>query len=223
MMKKYIYILLLFLLIFTLSTYSFNKIAEQNNKNSTTNNIQENSNQEYSAQKTETNITNNTIEIKENITSVTEEEISSFSTKIYTKDSNRQNNLSITCKTLDGTEVKPGETFSFCNTVGKATTAKGYKEADIFTADGEVTKGLGGGNCQVSTTLYNAVLKVQDLKVTERHAHSNDVPYIQKGKDAAVAYGGYDLKFINNSDKTIKIKAGNSKDNVTITLVTLNS
>lgn len=222
-MKKFIYILLLFLLIFTLSTYSFNKIAEQNNKNSTTNNIQENSNQEYSAQKTETNITNNTIEIKENITSVTEEEISSFSTKIYTKDSNRQNNLSITCKTLDGTEVKPGETFSFCNTVGKATTAKGYKEADIFTADGEVTKGLGGGNCQVSTTLYNAVLKVQDLKVTERHAHSNDVPYIQKGKDAAVAYGGYDLKFINNSDKTIKIKAGNSKDNVTITLVTLNS
>lgn len=224
MIKKYIYILLLFLLIFTLAGCNFNNNNDQKkDQNLTNNTVQENSTKEYSAQKTEANVSNNTIEIKENITSVTEEEISSFSTKIYTKDSNRQNNLSITCKALDSTEVKPGETFSFCNTVGKATTAKGYKKADVFTANGEVTKGLGGGNCQVSTTLYNAVLKVKDLKVTERHAHSNDVPYIQTGKDAAVAYGSYDLKFVNNLDKTIKIKAGNSKDNVTITLVTLNS
>lgn len=116
-----------------------------------------------------------------------------------------------------------GETFSFCNTVGKATKSKGYQEADIFTADGQVKKGLGGGNCQVSTTLYNAVLKVNGLKVTERHEHSNDVPYIQKGKDAAVAYGGYDLKFVNNLNETIKIKASNSKNNVTVSLVKLSS
>ncbi len=116
-----------------------------------------------------------------------------------------------------------GETFSFCNTIGKSTKAKGYQEADIFTSDGQVKKGLGGGNCQVSTTLYNAVLKVNGLKVTERHAHSNDVPYIKKGKDAAVAYGGYDLKFVNNLNEDVKIKASNTKNNVTISLVKSNS
>lgn len=66
--------------------------------------------------------------------------------------------MRITCKTLSSKKVEPGEIFSFCNTVGKATTAKGYKEADIY-VNGKKEKGLGGGNCQVSTTLYNAVLK----------------------------------------------------------------
>ena len=56
------------------------------------------------------------------------------------------------------------------------------------------------GNCQISTTLYNAILSVPSLVVTERHAHSNSVPYIAKGKDAAVAYGSYDLKFRNDSE-----------------------
>ena len=73
-----------------------------------------------------------------------------------------------------------GSTFSFCDTVGKATSSKGYQKADVYTHDGEVTKALGGGNCQVSTTLYNAVLKVDGLNVTERHVHSNSVPYIRK-------------------------------------------
>lgn len=163
------------------------------------------------------NTTKNAIVIAENATS--EKEIASFSTKIYTKDSNRQNNVSITCSTLNNTEVPVGSTFSFCDTVGKATSAKGYKEADIFTADGEKTKGLGGGNCQVSTTLYNAVLKIPELQVTERHEHSNSVPYIEKGKDAAVAYGSYDLKFVNNTDSTIKIKAENTPDSITIKLI----
>ena len=63
------------------------------------------------------------------------------------------------------------------------------------------------GNCQVSSTLYNAVLKVNDLKVTERHEHSNNVPYVSKGKDAAVAYGSYDFKFVNNTGSKIKITA----------------
>lgn len=75
-----------------------------------------------------------------------------------------------------------------------------------------------GGNCQISTTLYNAVLAVPTLVVTERHAHSNNVPYIQKGKDAAVAYGSYDLKFRNDSGADVKILASNTNDSVTITL-----
>lgn len=148
------------------------------------------------------------------------EELSNFSTKIYTKESNRQNNVSITCSALNDTDVANGEEFSFCNTVGRSSPSKGYKKADIFT-NGEKTKGYGGGNCQVSTTLYNAVLEVPNLDVTERHEHSNKVPYIKSGKDAAVAYGSYDFKFINNTGSTIRIKAENSADLVSIRLIKL--
>ena len=88
----------------------------------------------------------------------------------------------------------------------------------FFDKDGNKKKGLGGGNCQVSTTLYNAVLKISSLQVTERHEHSNKVPYIKNGKDAAVAYGSYDFKFKNNSGFDIKIKATATANNVTITL-----
>ena len=149
---------------------------------------------------------------------VESEEIASFSTKIYTKDSNRQNNITITCSALNDTDVSDGETFSFCDTVGRSSPSKGYKKADIFT-DGEKTKGYGGGNCQVSTTLYNAVLAAPGLKVTERHEHSNKVPYIQNGKDAAVAYGSYDFKFINNSGNTVRIKASHTANSVTVRLI----
>lgn len=145
-------------------------------------------------------------------------EIGKFTTKIYTKDSERQNNLQITCSTLNGTTVEPGKTFSFTGTVGKATSAKGYQEADIFDSNGNKKKGLGGGNCQVSSTLYNAVLETPNLEVVERHEHSNKVPYVKQGKDAAVAYGSVDFKFKNNNDYTIKITAEATKNNVTITI-----
>lgn len=154
----------------------------------------------------------------QNIEPKKDELISSFSTKIYTKESERQNNISITCSKLNGTVVKNGSTFSFCNTIGPATSAKGYQEADIFDSDGNKKKGLGGGNCQVSTTLYNAVLKVSGLSIIERHEHSNKVPYIKSGKDAAVAYGSYDLKFRNNTGNDIRIEASATSNNVSINL-----
>lgn len=163
----------------------------------------------------------NNIQITQNATgdeTKKEEEIASFSTKIYTKETGRQNNISLTCTTLNGTVVSNGSTFSFCDTVGPATSAKGYQEADIFDKYGNKKKGLGGGNCQVSTTLYNAVLRVSNLVVTERHEHSNKVPYIETGKDAAVAYGSYDLKFRNDTGFDIKIKATNDNDSVNIYL-----
>lgn len=149
-----------------------------------------------------------------------ETEIASFTTKIYTKESGRQNNVTIACSTLNDTIVENGSTFSFSKTVGRATTAKGYKKADVF-RNGDVVEALGGGLCQISTTLYNAVLKVPDLKVTERHPHSNKVPYIKSGKDAAVSYGAQDFKFVNNTGNSIKIKAENSPNNVTIKLIKL--
>lgn len=146
-----------------------------------------------------------------------ETEIASFTTKIYTKDSGRQNNLTLACSTLNNTTVENGKTFSFSKTVGRATSSKGYKKADVF-RNGDVIEALGGGLCQVSTTLYNAVLKIPELKVTERHPHSNKVPYIKSGKDAAVSYGAQDFKFVNNTRNTIKIKASNTKNNVTVKL-----
>ena len=150
-----------------------------------------------------------------------EEQISSFSTKIYSNDSARQNNISITCRSLNGTIVKNGASFSFCNTVGPSTTSKGYQKADIFDNNGQKKKGLGGGNCQISTTLYNAILSVPNIKVTERHAHSNNVPYIQKGKDAAVAYGSYDLKFVNNTGNDIKINTSASAKEISVSIIVL--
>ena len=151
----------------------------------------------------------------------TEKALSNFSTKIYSKDSARQNNIKITSNTLDGTVVKKGQTFSFCNTLGPSTSAKGYEKADIYDRNGNKKKGLGGGNCQVSSTLYNAVLAVSSLVVTERHEHSNNVPYVAKGKDAAVAYGSYDFKFRNDSEYDIKIYVEPTTSNLSVKLVSL--
>ena len=144
-----------------------------------------------------------------------------FSTKIYSSDPSRQKNLEITSKALNGTIVKPNETFSFTKTVGPSTPSKGYEEADIFDSNGNKIKGYGGGNCQVSSTLYNAVKKVPSLKIIERHEHSNKVPYISKGKDAAVAYGGYDLKFKNDTGFDIMIKTEATASNITVSLIKL--
>lgn len=213
--------------------YFFSKNNNSNKSNYSAQKASTNqqSNSEISTNNNKTNNTNNiNNSVENNLNSVNttnennakkEEIISSFTTKIYTKDSARQNNISITCSSLNDITIANSSTFSFCNTVGPATSNKGYQEADIFDHDGNKKKGLGGGNCQVSTTLYNAVLKVPSLVVTERHEHSNKVPYIETGKDAAVAYGSYDLKFRNNTGYDIKIKAEATDNNVTITLYNL--
>lgn len=201
--------------------------SESNNNSSTSNininnatNTTNNTNTTDMTGKENTNKANsaNPTNPPETSTNTKETEIAQFSTKIYNKDSKRQNNITITCKALSAKEIAPGETFSFCDTVGKATSSKGYQEADIY-VDGEKKKGLGGGNCQVSTTLYNAVLKVPELEVVERHQHSGKVPYIQSGKDAAVAYGAYDFKFKNNTGSKIKIVMENTPSNIVAKII----
>lgn len=166
-------------------------------------------------------ISNNSINTSD--TSIDSEfEISSFSTKIYTtNDAARQNNLRLTCSFLNGTIVGPGETFSFCDTVGKATPERGYQKADIFDKNGNVIKGYGGGNCQISSTLYNAVLKLDKISIIERHKHSKKVYYVPEGKDAAVAYGSIDFKFKNNFDNNIKIYASTDNNNIYVKIVKL--
>ena len=141
-----------------------------------------------------------------------------FSTQIKTKSTNRANNIQITCSKIDGTEVQPGEEFSFCNTTGVSKESEGYKKADVIVGD-KIIQALGGGNCQVSTTLYNAILQVPELQVLERHPHGKKVNYVPQGKDAAVAHGSKDLRFKNNSDKTLKIYASTDGKSVLVKLV----
>lgn len=107
-----------------------------------------------------------------------EEFLSEFTTTIYDADDERQTNMTIACNTLNGTVVKAGQTFSFCDTLGPAKPEDGYKKAEVFESDGDITHDYGGGKCQISSTLYNAVLAVPNLPVLERHAHSRKVMYV---------------------------------------------
>ena len=182
------------------TTISKNNIINENSNSSTSNNTSNPSN--TSSQNTVSK----------------ETEISTFSTTLYSKDSERQHNIQLTCSSLSGSIVKNGETFSFCATVGPATSDKGYQKADIFDNKGNKKKGYGGGNCQISSTLYNAVMAVPNLEIVERHPHSNKVPYVKKDKDAAVAYGSYDFKFKNNTGNDIRILAGVDSSCVTTSL-----
>ncbi len=196
------------------STETNTSEGENNSDNENATNTQENTSSEEN--QTNTSDSNTTPAPQ-----IVEEQLSTFSTRIYSNDSNRNKNMEITISTLNGTIVKNGETFSFCNTVGPATSSKGYLEADIYDHNGKKKKGYGGGNCQVSSTLYNAVLAVPSLTVVERHPHSNHVPYVAEGKDAAVAYGSYDFKFKNETGNDIKIQGAIANGTVTMTLITL--
>ncbi len=140
-----------------------------------------------------------------------------FSTQIKTKSKNRLNNIQLTCNKINEHIVNPGEEFSFCQTTGKSTESDGYKKADVIIGK-KIVQALGGGNCQVSTTLYNAVLGVPELEVTERHPHGKKINYVPEGKDAAIAHGSKDFKFKNNSDKKIKIYANVENNTVKIKL-----
>ena len=147
-----------------------------------------------------------------------ETELASFSTRIIDKDENRQNNIRLTCSKLNELTIDCGSTFSFLKSIGETTVEAGDKEADIL-INGKKTKGLGGGNCQVSSTLYNAVLKSEGLEVTERHEHDKKVPYIEKGKDATIAFPSLDLKFKNNSQNQIKLYTSTDGNSVTVKIV----
>lgn len=111
-----------------------------------------------------------------------------------------------------------GETFSFNQIVGKPTTERGYQEANVI-IDKKKARGIGGGNCQVSSTLYNAVLNLPNLVVLERHEHGKDVTYVPEGKDAAVSYGSLDLKFRNDTEYDICIKASSDNNSIVIRLL----
>ncbi len=130
--------------------------------------------------------------------------IAKISLVSYSSGNNRNYNLKKACKLINGTILKPGESFNWFRVVGPASGARGYKKATVFRGKTKKALDYGGGVCQVSSTLYQAALKV-GLKVLERHQHSQPVSYTKLGKDATVTYGVNNLRFKNNKNYSIKI------------------
>lgn len=136
--------------------------------------------------------------------------IGSFTTSYRSSGASRRGNVENGCALINGTFLYPGEEFSTYDTVAPFTTENGYHLAGSY-INGKVVDSLGGGICQVSTTLYNAVLKAE-LEVTERHNHSMIVSYVDPSADAAIAESaGKDFQFVNNTDTPIYIE-GITKD-----------
>lgn len=123
----------------------------------------------------------------------------------HTNNENRNTNLRLACAALNGLVLNPGEDFSFNETLGKRTAEKGYKPAPAYSGD-KLVDSVGGGICQISTTLYNAVL-LSDLEITERHCHGLTVSYVPLGLDATVSWNGPDFQFRNNTNFPVQIAA----------------
>lgn len=131
--------------------------------------------------------------------------IGSSSTSFKSSSSGRVNNVQLSARAFNGKILHPGETLSYNSTLGPVTTRAGYKNAPVI-VEGDLQPGVGGGICQTSTTLYNALLKA-DLTVTERSHHSIPSTYIAKGLDAVIAGDYLDLKFRNDFDYPIYISS----------------
>ena len=129
--------------------------------------------------------------------------LAKFSTNYNARDTDRTTNLRLAAEKINGTVLMPGETFSYNTVVGERTIAAGYKEAAMY-QNGEVVDGLGGGICQISTTLYNAVL-YSNLEIVERRNHQFVPSYASAGRAAPVVYGSIDFRFKNTRNYPVKI------------------
>lgn len=199
-MKKNIFMVILCIIIVLVICFY---IYKKNSQNSV-----ENYSSNYTVERTSSNSSiENNISEKISKEDSSDDILSKFSTKLPKDTKARYSNIELACGTLNDTIVKSGDTFSLWNVLGCPTKEKGYKKAKTFTSDGKIRKSYGGGICQVSTTIYNAVLEIDDIEILERHEHSRDVVYIKDGKDAAVSYNSADLKFKNLADYDIKLKA----------------
>ncbi|PXX55023.1 vancomycin resistance protein YoaR [Hungatella effluvii] len=147
--------------------------------------------------------------------------IGSFTTKT-TSNKNRNENIRLAVEAIDGRILKPGEEFSFNLATGNRTKEKGYQPAGAY-RNGVLIEEPGGGVCQVSTTLYNAIVS-SGLSATERHSHSFTPSYIQPGEDAMVSFDGYagpDLKFVNSEPTTVAVRASLKDNTLKISIVGL--
>ena len=136
----------------------------------------------------------------------------------HTAQAGRTKNLELACKAIDGTILNPGDEFSFNKIVGERTAEKGYQAAIVYQTGGKSEAELGGGVCQVASTIYTACLYA-DLKVTERAPHMFTVTYVQLGMDATIYWGSLDYKFVNSTDHPLRIDASVSGGYVHVKLM----
>ncbi|MBF4510770.1 MAG: VanW family protein [Aeromicrobium sp.] len=144
------------------------------------------------------------------------ERIATFTTEYSPSNAPRVNNIHVLSDALNGTLIAPGEVFSFNGTIGQRTAAKGYQEANAIVG-GKLVPQLGGGICQVGTTIFNTVF-FSGLPVVERRNHSQYISSYPKGRDATVSWGGPDFKFKNDTDHWILVATSYSNSSVTISL-----
>lgn len=131
--------------------------------------------------------------------------IGRYITSFNPRNKKRSTNIQLAVEAINNHVVFPGETFSFNSVVGKRTTEKGYEKAKVI-VKGEYAEDIGGGICQVSSTLFNAVDSA-GLKIVQRFSHSRQVPYIPPGRDATVSWYGPDFEFKNMYNQPILIQA----------------
>lgn len=142
---------------------------------------------------------------------------SSAATIIYDNFPERNQNLKLAIRAVDQTLLQQGEEFSFNQIVGDRTEEKGYQKAVGYDEHGEKQQTVGGGICQISSTIHMAALN-GGFEITERHSHSHEVPYADSNHDATVSYGGYDFRFVNNRDKPVIISASITENKVFVTI-----
>lgn len=140
--------------------------------------------------------------------------LATYTTNYSSSNANRSNNIALATAKINGTVLMPGEVFSYNGTVGKRTVAAGFREAGAY-VNGKTVNEVGGGICQVSSTLYNSVLR-SNLEIVSRTNHMFAVGYVPIGTDATVSWGGPDFKFKNNRNYAIRIVATTYNKNVTI-------
>lgn len=139
------------------------------------------------------------------LSTIQAKKISSYSTYFNSRNQPRTHNIQLATRAINNFVVLPGEVFSFNQVVGKRTIDRGYLPAPII-VKGEVTEGIGGGICQVSSTLFNAVDKV-GVEIIERFSHSKRVPYVPPNRDATVSWYGPDFVFKNRHHQPLLIQA----------------
>lgn len=142
--------------------------------------------------------------------------LATYSTKYDGGNTDRTTNLRIACQKINDKVILPGETFSYNKALGERSAATGYKNAKVY-ENGQVVDGIGGGICQISSTLYNSVL-MSNMEIVERRNHQFVTSYTPAGRDATVVYGMTDFKFKNTRTYAVKIKASCSNGIATVSI-----
>lgn len=147
---------------------------------------------------------------------ISEKQLGSYVTNYRESNKERSNNIALAAEAINNTVIFPGDTFSFNKVVGERTTERGYERAPVI-VKGELSEDIGGGICQVSSTLFNAV-DLKGIQIVERYAHSRRVPYVPPGRDATVSWWGPDFVFKNLYNEPILIRAKSQYGQMIVTV-----